>query len=290
MKIATLNAENLFLVDGLGHSIKSEDKTQSLAKNIKMINPDILLLQEVGGQESLDIFNEQYLDHQYITGLIPGNSDRNIQLAFLIKKTFSLQFSLYTNKHRPLDLKFPEEKLSRDILELRIANSHGLKLIILNVHLKSKWDRQGNDPDGSIKRKKEAKLLANLYLTLKDKFKCPIIIAGDFNSLARNSDHIDEFLDFHKKTNLTDLLELINAPDRDTFYYFDRSGNSQHAQFDYIFLPPELQKYVKKATSGVFYYKNEDLTELKIPSNHFERLAFPSDHLPIVLELENFPE
>ena len=107
LKFALLNAENLFLLFDKkpdAHVLKLEEvqwqklstsvyenkplrKLLELQKVILEINPDILMLCEVGGEESLKNFNELFLGNQYYTALMEGNSDRNIDIGFLIKKS-----------------------------------------------------------------------------------------------------------------------------------------------------------------------------------------------------------
>ena len=148
LKIALLNAENLFLMfdqkptrdylkmdevqwHNLSTSVyenKTLKKTKELAQAILEINPDILMLCEVGGPESLKNFNDLFLNSNYSTALIEGNSDRNIDVCFLIRKNLPFYFDLFSNKNRPINYNYPQdrenknapsEKFARDVLELK---------------------------------------------------------------------------------------------------------------------------------------------------------------------------
>ena len=101
-----LNAENLFLFmdrykgQDLERMIEEEwqkcstaptpnkslRKTWGLAETIREITPDIVMLNEVGGEESLKNFNHYFLAGQYRPMTIEGNSDRGIDLAYLVKE------------------------------------------------------------------------------------------------------------------------------------------------------------------------------------------------------------
>ncbi len=109
-----LNAENLFLLSdqelkaehlkldpirwrSLSTSIyenKPLDKLNQLTLVIKKSNPDVIMLCEVGGIESLTNFNRLFLNNAYSPVLIEGNSDRNIDVGYLIKKDLGFFFDL----------------------------------------------------------------------------------------------------------------------------------------------------------------------------------------------------
>src|SRR5690349_12400091 len=60
---------------------------RELARAIKDLNPDILMLCEVGGTESLANFSKHFLNDEYAPYLIEGNSDRGIDLGYLVKRS-----------------------------------------------------------------------------------------------------------------------------------------------------------------------------------------------------------
>jgi endonuclease/exonuclease/phosphatase family metal-dependent hydrolase len=282
LKLAHLNLENFFLYDtkDLRSPEKSQDKVQWLANIVNEISPDILMLCEVGGAESLNLFNTKYLDNKFTVFLIPGNTDRGIEIGYLVKK--SLAFSYQHISHR-------EKLFSRDVSELRVYKNNNLELIILLVHLKSKWDREGNDPNGFTKRSQEVEKLLEIYHNLQTLYpSCPIIISGDLNGIAQKNNCEREFREIYKKTSLDDILELMNIPNesRITFVHFSKESRPEHMQLDYIFLPVTLQDKIKKEESGIYQYKNRNGIPLRIPQNPFERYALPSDHYPLVLSLD----
>ena len=120
IKFVLMNAENLFLMfdqalpktfskleenqwQKLSTSVyenKPLFKTLHLARTLKDAAADIIMLCEVGGLESLKNFNEHFLDNQFSPILIEGNSDRNIDVGFLIKKSSPFYFDLMTHKNR----------------------------------------------------------------------------------------------------------------------------------------------------------------------------------------------
>jgi endonuclease/exonuclease/phosphatase family metal-dependent hydrolase len=282
LKFTLFNLENFFLLETNleRQPQKSPEKVQWIAKTIDDISPDILMLCEVGGIHSLDLFNAKYLNDSYIPILRPGNSDRGIEIGYLIKKNLPFTFMHLTHK---------EKNFSRDVSELRIFKDKSLVMITLLVHLKSKWDREGNDPNGFLQRSHEILTLLEIYKKLRTDFpNTPVIIAGDFNGVAKKNMCEREFREIYKQTNLIDILELLNTPDdeRVSYIHFSKEGAPERFQLDYIFLPITLEDKIKKEESGIYRFKDFDGTPLGLPLNSFERYALPSDHYPLVFSLD----
>jgi endonuclease/exonuclease/phosphatase family metal-dependent hydrolase len=282
LKLALFNVENFFLTEPQYQNVqkKPDDKVNWIAKITEEISPDIFMLCEVGGLDSLERFNKNYLNNNFMPLIIPGNSDRGIEIGYLIKK--ALPFTYQHISHR--DMNF-----SRDVSELRILKDNRLVLIILLVHLKSKWDREGNDPNGFLKRSHEIEALLEISKSLDKEFPlCPIIIAGDLNGVAQKNNCEREFREIYKQTTFTDILDILDLPEEEriTFVHFQKDGKPDHFQLDYIFLPLTLKDKVKKEESGIYQYKNIYDIPIELPKNPFERYALPSDHYPLVLSLD----
>jgi len=316
LKILLLNAENLFLLfdQKLPIQMQNLDENQwqklstsvyenkplfkllELKKLIEANPPDIIMFCEVGGAESLSNFNHYFLNQQYSTALIEGNSDRHIDVGFLISKKLSLYFDLQTNKNRPLQFNYdpegPSLKFSRDAAELRLFSSDKEKpfLIFLLTHLKSHLDPEKKDPQGNRRRAAELKTLMEIYLELENSFpQVPIIVAGDFNGNASKNGTDPEFIDLYQKTQLEDVLELAQVkPElRWTFYQVRMGGGRQDGkQLDYVFLNPLLKPHLKSETCRVLRYKDEYGFDLDWPMTLEAKLRLPSDHYPLFFELE----
>lgn len=316
LKILLLNAENLFLLfdqkppedvhlldenqwQKLSTSVfdnKPLYKLIELKKLIETEKPDILMFCEVGGAESLSHFNHYFLNQQYSTALIEGNSDRHIDVGFLISKKLALYFDLQSNKNRPLQFSYepegPSLKFSRDAAELRLFTTDKEKpfLIFLLTHLKSHLDPEKKDPQGQRRRTAELKTLIEIYLELEQSFpKVPIVVAGDFNGNASKIGTDPEFSDLYQKTQLEDVLELAQVkPElRWTFYQVRMGGGRQEGkQLDYVFLNSQLKAHLKKPTCRVLRYKDEYGFDLDWPLTLEAKLRLPSDHYPLLFELE----
>lgn len=326
LKICLLNAENLFLLfdhapapehlkldetqwQKLSTSIyenKPLSKTHKLAKLIKEIDPDILMLCEVGGLESLKNFNSLFLDSNYSPCLLEGNSDRNIDVGYLIKKNQPFYFDLHSNRNRPINYAYAHEKEShdeppphsapsnrfaRDVAELRLFFNDREKpfLIFLLAHLKSRLDKDKVDPNGFERRRAETRTLVEIYKEQKKLFKnAPIVVAGDFNGNASIENTEEEFKILYEQTDLKDVFSIENIPSgqRATYYQVKSGSRSEGKQIDYCFLCDLAQKNLVKNSSRIYRYKDEYGFDLPTPNSMEDKLSLPSDHYPIIFELK----
>ena len=327
LSIGLLNAENLFLLfdqelpknylkleepqwQKLSQSVyenKPLFKTIQIAQTIQSMNVDILQLTEVGGLESLKNLNKYFLDDQFSPILIEGNSDRSIDVGFLIRKNSDFYFDLLTHKNRLIDFLYPHErlskktnyppqitshKMSRDCAELRLFKKDVNKpfLILLLTHLKSPLDPERIDPAGTERRTAELKTCVQIYNELKIEFKdCPVILSGDFNGNASKNNTEKEFLDIYTKTDLTDILELAEIPqnERSTFIQIRSGFRAEGRQIDYCFIPESLNSNFVKTSAKVYEYKDGYGSNLKRPDTLEQKMALPSDHYPLIFNLEN---
>lgn len=328
LRFGLLNAENLFLLfdqsvpphfdkmteaqwQRLSSSVyenKPLKKNLEIAKIFNEEQPDIMMLCEVGGPESLRNFNEMFLRSDYNPYLIEGNSDRNIDIGFLVKKELDFRFELKTNKNRELNFLYPHEALSqktgypirresqlfsRDCAELHLFSSNKDEpfLIILLAHLKSRLDPEKIDPGGVERRSAEFRTCLMIYKELSQKFSnTPIIFCGDMNGYAGRDTPVDsEFAVLYKETDLLDILEIINlGPEqRATFYQIKNGGYADGRQIDYCFLPASLHANVNLKNSYVYRYKDEFGFPLQAPNSVLSKMNLPSDHYPIFFTLEN---
>jgi endonuclease/exonuclease/phosphatase family metal-dependent hydrolase len=331
-KIVQLNAENLFLFfdESLDRDLRKMSekewqklsravvpnkallKTLWLADSLLTIDADIVGVNEVGGLESLSNFAKFFLQDRYTAHLIEGNSDRGIDIGFLVKKDFKLGTELRSHKNRPLGFLYPHEEqsnayyadrqpekvirthyFSRDCAELRLQREGDTKprLIVLLLHLKSKLDPDGIDPEGRNRRAAELRTACEIYRELRTGADAgvPLIVMGDFNGNARRQSLAEEFAEL-KKTDLESLTDILAFDDvrAATQIQFNRSGQIQYLQIDYIFISPELKEHVIPEGVEVFRYHSDLKVPLPLPTTLDQRLALPSDHYPLIATFKNF--
>lgn len=334
LKVLLLNAENLFLLSDreltpahleidesqwqrLSTSVyanKSLFKMRALARAILDQDPDLILLCEVGGLESLKNFNRLFLQDRYLTALTEGNSERNIDVGFLVRKNLGFYFDLVSNRNRSLHYLYPHERqslaegiqtingkpiqshrFSRDVAELHLFlrdREHPF-LVFLLTHLKSRLDPDGIDPNGFERRQAEMRTLLEIYREMETRFsgRVPIAVAGDFNGQAGRHAPDLEFSDIYQQTKLEDVCELagVLSENRATYYQVGRHHKVEGRQIDYCFLSPALAPHLKKESVLVYRYKDHLGVPLDPPTTLDAKLLLPSDHYPLVFELVDLP-
>ena len=106
--------------------------------------PDVAMLCEVGGEESLLNFNRLFLGDAYEPYFTGGNSERGIECAYLVRRDLGLRVELSSHRDTPVSFSYPHEvdpeglaavaaraqklslphpgqrRLSRDVPELRL--------------------------------------------------------------------------------------------------------------------------------------------------------------------------
>ncbi len=327
LKFGLFNAENLFLLfdqpipphfeklsepqwQKLSSSVyenKPLGKCLQIAELIKENDPSVMMFCEVGGVESLKNFNEMFLNSQYLVALIEGNSDRHIDVGFLIKKTDAFYFDLITNKNRPLNFLYPHENtsintgyptkgtthfFSRDCAELRLFKNNRAHpfLIILLTHLKSRLDPERIDPGGTERRSAELRTAIDLYKEICALHpQVPVLFAGDMNGFAGLPQTDAEFACIYAETDLQDVLEIANVSleHRSTFFQIKNGAKVDAKQIDYCFIPAQLKPHLKNESALVYRYKDEFGFALDAPRTLEHKSRLPSDHYPLFFTLEN---
>ena len=265
---------------------------------------------EVGGLESLKNFNTLFLNSDYLCALVEGNSNRHIDVGYLIRKNAPYYFDLVTNKNRPLHflyphelisqshgfkIKAPSQNFSRDCLELRLftQSKENPFLILLLTHLKSRLDPEKIDPGGTERRAAELKTVISIYKELEMEFpKASILVCGDLNGYAGKANPDLEFLPIYQETDLQDIFEITNLSieKRFTFYQIKNGGKVEGRQIDYCFLPKKLSSYLSASEpSFVHNYTNHLGLPLDPPTTMEMKGTLPSDHYPLFFTLENLP-
>lgn len=255
-------------------------KVLDIARAIKDVDPDILMLVEVGGRESLENFNRHFLNHDYSIYHAPSNSDRGIDVGYLVKRTLPWQFRLKAFTNIKLsNLKKP----ARGFFRLEMRDESEIKLAIILTHLKSKLDLKNEDFEGRSQRQAEVNFLTNQLK--KHSHKYPLIIAGDLNGIIYRDQTEPELIKF-AKNNVFDVLELLDRPltNRYTYVYFNRASKAFHMQLDYILLHESQRHKIINSGTGVYHFKTINGNAMGFPDNRLQKSYYPSDHLPITLE------
>ena len=301
LKVMVLNAQDLFLfmdkhdqtsLEDLSEikwnlmsssliNNKSKEKCLSLARTIQDSGADIVMMTEVGGHESLANFARFVLNDQYTSLSLPSNSERGIDLGYLLKKNLPFEFAIHS--HTEFELPYPARRFSRDVLRLDLIRNQKIEMILLLVHIKSKFDLRKSDFEGRTRRVLEVKGLLEIYRDLLT-HQVPILVGGDFNGHAGEKDTEEEFKSIYETTDLKDVALLAGIPEEERFsyIYFNRGGNRFVQQIDYLFLGEKYQHMINKSECYFPRYKNSSGIQLPIPTRIEQKSSLPSDHYPFL--------
>lgn len=325
-RILQLNAENLFIK--LDHPPAqpvgelSEDEwsklsvatvpnkplwqLKDLASSIEQINPEFIVLCEVGGIESLASFSTLFLENRYEPFLIEGNSDRGIDIGFLVKRHLPFKYDLISHRNRPLKLELPHEtqsikegiasavkhRFSRDVLELHVFENDEMVLNLFGVHLKSPLDRDRIDPGGKDRRRAELEALVEIYEEFRSSNpQVATVVCGDFNGVALGPGQEAEFRELNR-TDLMCCLEVAKNPmeQRFTWSTFPVRSHASYRQIDWILISAELQARVDHRQTRVYRYLDRFGMPVNRPNSLAEKKLLPSDHYPTVLTLRQLDD
>lgn len=267
---------------------KSKEKCMQLAHTIKESGADIVMITEVGGKESLINFAKVLLDDQFEAHSLPSNSDRGIDMGYLVKKDLGLTSTLHSYAEHVLPQ--PSGKFSRDVLRLDLHHGDKPALILLLVHIKSKLDLRKKDFEGRTQRTNEVNALVDIYQKLET-LGVPVLIGGDFNGIAGEQNTEEEFQAIYTRTDLKDVAYLAKIPDEDRFsyVYFTRGGNRFVQQIDYLFISEKFAQLLVNEECYFPRYKNLQGSPLPIPKRFEQKNTIPSDHYPFLATLKLFP-
>ncbi len=263
---------------------KAKEKCLSLAQTIRDSGALVVMVTEVGGLESLANFARFVLNDEYRALSLPSNSDRGIDLGYLIRKDFPYDSKL--ESYIDYVLPKPAKRFSRDVLRLDLSLQGELKMILLLVHIKSKLDMKKADFEGRTRRVLEVKGLLDIYQELSQK-NVPVLIGGDFNGHAGERDTEEEFQAIYQKTDLKDIAYLAQIPEEERFsyIYFNRGGRRFVQQIDYLFISQKYAHLVDGENCYFPRYKNLLGIPLPIPQRFEQKSGLPSDHYPFLASL-----
>jgi endonuclease/exonuclease/phosphatase family metal-dependent hydrolase len=178
-RIATYNVENYLDDTASRCCIKSAESKVKVRECIRMINPDVLALQEVGSigtlmelRASLKTEGFDFPHWEHVTG-----SDGDLHVAILSKFPFLARRPYTGDSYELNGQKF---RVRRGFAEVDVQINPGYQLTLLAAHLKSKNAAQ--DGDAAAMRLEEAKLLREkIHARLANNAEAKLIVLGDFN-------------------------------------------------------------------------------------------------------------
>lgn len=177
--VATFNVENYLLADTESRRAKPESSRSHVAAAIVAIHPDVIALEEVGGEPALlELQARLHAAHLELPrAAIVHGPDTNIQIAILSRFPI-VRIQTHTNDSYLLDGR--RRRVARGFLEAEIAVTPRHRIVVLAAHLKSK--RVAIDSAESELRENEARLLReHVDEILRRDPDAHLLVCGDLN-------------------------------------------------------------------------------------------------------------
>jgi hypothetical protein len=270
---------------------KEEASRAAQARAILEEDLDVVVLQEVENIAALEQFAAEHLNGAYRAFLIEGNDERGIDVAFLVKKDLPFEIEQRSRKGEtwsdPAQGGREVPLFSRDLtsLVIRAAGRPQPLAVLFGTHMKSKRDRPG-DPDSELQRRAQARRTAEVLAETRAEFgpAVPVLIAGDFNGDLTHDAALRPIFE----AGFVDGFDAAPAPtapeDRVSHTYHPRDGAAQAHQMDGVVISQDWAGLVKR--THAHRYKDGQGRDKPIPSTYAQRSENPSDHFPVVLELD----
>jgi len=178
-RVATYNLEGYLVSPSESRPAKSAEACEKIRESIQALKPDVLAVQEIGGQGALmslrDSLKAAGLDFPYCEHV--AGPDTNVQVAVLSRYPFTARRP-HTNENFLLSGR--RYQVSRGFGEVDIQVNPGYSFTLITAHLKSK--RPVFLADETELRLEEAKILRRkIDARLEQDPEANLIVLGDFN-------------------------------------------------------------------------------------------------------------
>ncbi len=261
--VMTYNLQRYALMDrddgGKRDDPKPESERAAVLALIAKERPDILAVQEMGGEKTFDRFQEALrlagLDYSYVELLRRGTWE--INLAVLSR------FPIVSTQHHTNNFysigpaKVP---VARGFLDVTIQVNPQYQFRLLGAHLKSKvYSKLGQ----TEMRRNEARLLnKNVRAILKENPQVNLLLVGDMNDDYKSAPLRE--VGGRRGGELTDLRPVDSVGDAWTYFM---ASKDQYSRLDYLFVSEGMLPEVVKGKTRVV---RDPLT------------AEASDHRPVI--------
>lgn len=290
LRLMTFNTQELNLVNEDKHpstqmppaSAKSKSKIKEIQSIIQKNQPDIILLQEVLNQTSLDLFNSKFLENKYETLFVPGHAETYHHVAYLIRKTLRSRWSW--DSPGPLVFEHADGSTllyNRDLPILHLSSPDQSRILfVLNLHAISGRKKNDQQLFHAI-QEAQIRQAATIMRDLQKKYASQhpiIILGGDFNfDLERSPTLLEHF-----------------KPDFQEAYYPIAQPLPFHETYTYF--KPDSYPHFFQRLDGFVINKPSQIRSLFTPRfsneprtpeefNKRGRSDLASDHNPVVLDI-----
>lgn len=249
LRVATYNLRNYLITDRVtDHGWrpdypKPEAEKAALRKAILQVNPDVILLQELGPEPFVkELQGDLALEGLGYTFAFVGVGNDPVRHLGILSKREPVEVHL----HRDMDFKYFDARLpvKRGLLEVVFEDADGGIFKLFGVHLKSRWSDVDADPGAELRRTREAEAYRNRVIERTyDLGVTRFLIAGDFNDQPGSA----TFRRFEKRGHL-EIASRVTAEDsrREVWtHYYEKLG--AYTLVDAFFLSPSWLPAVQNA-------------------------------------------
>ena len=271
--VASYNVRNYLTMDRLvdGEWRKEYPKPESekrvIRESIIAVNPDILLLQEMGSLAHLEELRRDLANEglRYEGRFLFEAADEERRLAALWKENLDVK----PIGHDDLTIKYfgSIEYVKRGLLELQIGKGER-QWRIFGAHLKSRYTDDRRDPQSIKRRSKEAETIRDRILSVVEKSdQARYLIVGDLNDTPNNRP-LRALFKKGKRVISIDVPAFDNRGEIWTHFY---KKGATYSRVDYILRSPgfiELESALGTIHSPANYYDGSDhrLVWVEMPS------------------------
>lgn len=260
LRIASLNCKNYLSTNRYTDDriykrywAKPRGERAALWKLIEKVRPDILALQEIGGNKHLfqlseDIKRETGIVFPHYICLSGRDTHRRIGILSRLPLTRVLKFK-------------EVDRMSRGLLGVAVECPK-IRLHIFTLHLKSKLQRSPQDPECNAERLAEAKRVREILEQMKAPY---FVLLGDFNDLPESAP-VRIFSNWTRCRRL-DLSDSNGL----RWTYRNFKHNYEHT-FDHCFISRSLETFYVPASGKI---TDEAISFLRLDKEH---VVYASDH------------
>ncbi len=280
IRILSWNVRNYNLTDRYAHGHyrreypKPEEEKAALRKVISEHQPDLMLLQEVGGNAYLqelseDLKSEYSLEYPYFTTVVVEDEVR--KLGVVSRQPFEENVNPVTEVEY-FSYFDDEVQVKRGLLEVDVTFGNGKKLTCMTYHLKSRFTSDKRDPGSAIRREKEARTIRNyLRESMASEPEKRILMVGDLND-SYHSQAYDRLTKVSGEKVMIEVPVVDQNGESWTYFY---AKERRYEQIDFLFVSPRL--------------KDDDTLQITAQILGNRSVAAASDHRPIMVKITEIP-
>jgi endonuclease/exonuclease/phosphatase family metal-dependent hydrolase len=289
VRVASYNVQNLFMDRDLkpgGHTrTKSEASLAALAESIERMDADVVSLQELASQETLegDLLSRRDLAKKYPhVAWTKGNDERGIRVGIISKYPFTL-IKNHSDAEFPLADGSGTGQFSRDLLRVDVNTDADpeAELTVYTSHFKSRRPANPGEVDSDLRRLSEGQATRKIVeAEMKEFPNRMFVVTGDLNDNT-NDPPVQAILNGAEAgaEKWVDSLDHLGESARNTWPSNPtKKGRFGPEQFDHIIYPERFDNQVTRHAPVRF--------EQSIDSDTRWVSSRASDHLPIMADIE----